>query len=112
MQPPALFFRHSLALKRNIQFYRYGCFPLRKYVREIAVQDTAFNLFFAKPLLIAEHHDIFNDPEPGCLTQMVSPIHTLAPEIRWSLLSVGAPHTLFFLDDAAQTDSESPRSQI
>lgn len=65
---------------------KYGGFPLflRKYVREIALQDIAFNLFFGKPVLIVEHHDIFKDPE--CLTQLVSRIHTLAPEIRWSNL--------------------------
>jgi len=65
---------------------KYGGFPLflRKYVREIAVQDIAFNLFFGKPVLIVEHHDIFKDPES--LTQLVSRIHTFAPEIRWSNL--------------------------
>jgi hypothetical protein len=61
---------------------KYGGFPLflRRYVREIALQDVAFNLFFGKPVLIVEHHDIFKDPE--CLTQLVSRINTLAPEIR------------------------------
>jgi hypothetical protein len=65
---------------------KYGGFPLflRKYVREIAVQDVAFNLFFGKPVLIVDHHDIFKNPD--CLTQLVSRIHTLAPEIRWSNL--------------------------
>ena len=65
---------------------KYGGFPLflRKYVRHVALQDVAFNLFFGKPVLIVEHHDIFKDPE--CLTQLVSRIHTLAPEMRWSNL--------------------------
>jgi len=63
---------------------RYGGFPLylRKYPREIALQDIAFNLFFGKPVLIVEHHEIFKDPQS--LIQLVSRINTLAPEIRWS----------------------------
>jgi hypothetical protein len=62
----------------------YGGFPLflRKYPREIALQDIAFNLFFGKPVLIVEHHEIFKDP--GSLIQLVSRINALAPEIRWS----------------------------
>jgi hypothetical protein len=65
---------------------KYGGFPLflRKYPREIALQDIAFNLFFGKPVLIVEHHEIFKDPQS--LTQLVSRINTLAPEIRWSNL--------------------------
>ena len=65
---------------------KYGGFALflRKYVREITPQDIAFNLFFGKPVLIVEHHEIFKDPK--CLTQLVSRINALAPEIRWSNL--------------------------
>jgi hypothetical protein len=65
---------------------KYGGFPLflRRYAREAALQDIAFDLFFGKPVLIHEHHDIFKDPE--CLTQLVSGIHTLSPEIQWSNL--------------------------
>ena len=64
--------------------FKYGGFSLflRRYPREIASQDVAFNLFFGKPILIVEHHEIFKDPES--LTQLVSRINTLAPEIRWS----------------------------
>jgi hypothetical protein len=63
---------------------RYGGFPLflRKYPWEVALQDIAFNLFFGKPVLIVEHHEIFKDPES--LTRLVSRINALAPEIRWS----------------------------
>ncbi|MGB8522284.1 MAG: hypothetical protein WCD43_04900 [Candidatus Acidiferrales bacterium] len=63
---------------------KYGGFPLflRKYPREIALQDIAFNLFFGKPVLIVEHHEIFKDPES--LIQLVSRINALAPEIRWT----------------------------
>ena len=61
---------------------------LRKYVREITLQDIAFNLFFGKPVLIVEHHEIFKDPKS--LTELVSRIHTLAPGILWSK-SAGLP---------------------
>src|SRR5271168_462583 len=57
---------------------------LRKYVGEITLQDIAFNLFFGKPVLIVEHHEIFKDPEP--LTELVSRINAFAPGIRWSNL--------------------------
>ncbi len=65
---------------------RYSGFALflRKYVGEITLQDIAFNLFFGKPVLIVEHHEIFKDPEP--LIQLVSRINAFAPEIRWSNL--------------------------
>ena len=67
---------------------KYGGFPLflRKYVREITLQDIAFNLFFGKPVLIVEHHEIFKDPKS--LTELVSRIHTLAPGILWSNLQL------------------------
>jgi hypothetical protein len=77
---------HTIADVIEPAILKYGGFPLflRKYVREIALQDVAFNLFFGKPVLIVEHHDLFKDPE--CLTQLISRIHTLAPEIQWSNL--------------------------
>jgi hypothetical protein len=72
---------------------KYGGFPLflRKYPREIALQDIAFNLFFGKPVLIVEHHEIFKDPES--LTQLVSRINALAPEIRWSNLQAAVENS-------------------
>jgi hypothetical protein len=72
---------------------KYGGFPLflRKYVGEIALQDVAFNLFLGKPVLIVEHHEIFKDPES--LTQLVSRINGLAPEIRWSNLQTAVENS-------------------
>jgi hypothetical protein len=72
---------------------KYDGFPLflRKYVREITLQDVAFNLFFGKPVLAVEHHDIFKDPEP--LTELVTRINTLAPEIRWSNLQTAVENS-------------------
>jgi hypothetical protein len=74
---------------------KYGGFPLflRKYPREIELQDIAFNLFFGKPVLIVEHHEIFKDPES--LTQLVSRINAHAPEIRWSNLQTAVENSYF-----------------
>jgi hypothetical protein len=65
----------------------YGGFPLflRKYVRKIASEDIAFDLFFGKPVFIVEHHEIFGDP--ASLTELTSRIYSRAPEIIWSNLS-------------------------
>jgi hypothetical protein len=72
---------------------KYGGFPLflRKYPREIALQDVAFNLFFGKPVLLVEHHENFKDPES--LTRLVSRINALAPEIRWSSLQTAVENS-------------------
>jgi len=72
---------------------KYGGFPLflRKYPREIASQDIAFNLFFGKPVLIVEHHEIFKDSRS--LIQLVSRINALAPEIRWSNLQAAVENS-------------------
>lgn len=79
---------HTLALSELLEpaILRYGGFPLflRKYVREITSLDIAFNLFFGKPLLIVEHHEIFRDTKS--LIELVSLIHQLAPETLWSNL--------------------------
>ena len=44
---------------------RYGGFPLflRKPIRQTQNHDIAFNLFFGRPVLIVEHHQIFQHPE-------------------------------------------------
>jgi hypothetical protein len=65
---------------------RYGGFPLfvRNFVKEIQSQDIAFNLFFGKPILIGEHHDIFK--HPGSLLEVVQKINSISPGISWSNL--------------------------
>ena len=65
---------------------KYGGFPLflRKYVRKIAAEDIAFDLFFGKPVFIVEHHEIFKDPPS--LTELTSRIYSRAPDIIWSNL--------------------------
>jgi len=65
---------------------RYGGFPLflRTYVKDTQSQDIAFNLFFGKPVLMVEHHDIFKNPDP--LVGVVQKVNSVAPGISWSNL--------------------------
>jgi hypothetical protein len=65
---------------------RYGGFPLflRTYVKETQSQDIAFSLFFGRPALIVEHHDIFKNPES--LLEVVQNVNSVAPGISWSNL--------------------------
>jgi hypothetical protein len=62
---------------------RYGGFPLflRKYSRDIKRQDVAFNLFFGRPILIVDHHEVFRCPET--LLEAVSMVNSVAPDICW-----------------------------
>lgn len=66
---------------------RYGGFPLfiRKPIRQIQSQDVAFDLFFGRPVLIGEHHDIFQNPE--ILVEIATKINSLASEIHWTKLA-------------------------
>lgn len=63
---------------------RYGGVPLfiRHFIRETHSQDIAFNIFFGRPILIGEHHDLFKDP--GSLLEVVQAINSIAPGISWS----------------------------
>jgi hypothetical protein len=72
---------------------RYGGLALflRKYVRAMSLEDVAFNLFFGKPVLLVEHHEVFKDPQ--CLTELVSRINAFAPEIRWSNLETAVENS-------------------
>lgn len=64
--------------------FRYADFPLflRKNSVRTQTLDIAFNLFFGKPILIVEHHNIFERPQP--LIDAIDRINAAAPEIRWS----------------------------
>jgi hypothetical protein len=66
---------------------RYGGFPLflRKPIQQTARPDMAFNLFFGRPVLIGEHHDLFQRPDS--LAEVADSINSLAPEICWSNLA-------------------------
>ena len=62
---------------------RYGSFPLflRRSIDHCGAEDIAFDLFFGKPALVVEHHQIFKDPEP--LLDVIARINSLCPAIRW-----------------------------
>ena len=62
---------------------RYGNFPLfiRKPIRQTHSHDIAFNLFFGRPVLIVEHHEVFRRPET--LAEVAAKINSVAPEVHW-----------------------------
>jgi hypothetical protein len=65
---------------------KYNDFPLflRKYVRAVKPEDVAFNVFFGRPVLLVEHHEVFKDVER--LLETVKMINRLVPDIRWTNL--------------------------
>ena len=73
---------------------RYGGFPLflRKPIRQTTRQDIAFNLFFGRPVLVVEHHDVFKRPET--LAEIVATINSVAAEIRWSDLETAVASSI------------------
>jgi hypothetical protein len=66
---------------------RYGGFPLflRRSSVDTQTPEIAFCLFFGRPVLVVEHHDRFESPQP--LLDAVHRINSLAPGIQWSPLS-------------------------
>ncbi len=66
---------------------RYGGFPLfiRKPICQTHSHDIAFNLFFGRPVLIVEHHEVFQYPE--ALAEIAARINSLAPDVNWSNLA-------------------------
>jgi hypothetical protein len=66
---------------------RYGGFPLflRRSSLDTQTPEIAFCLFFGRPVLIVEHHEIFDRPQP--LLDAVHRINAAAPGIKWSPLS-------------------------
>jgi hypothetical protein len=66
---------------------RYGGFPLflRKSIRQTQSHDIAFDLFFGRPVLIGEHHEIFQCPES--LGEIAARISSVASEVHWSNLA-------------------------
>jgi hypothetical protein len=66
---------------------RYGDFPLflRANAQKTQSHDIAFKVFFGRPILIVEHHDIFRRPES--LAEVAARINSAAAEIHWSNLA-------------------------
>jgi hypothetical protein len=73
---------------------RYGGFPLfiRTYVKETQRQDIAFNLFFGRPVLIVEHHDIFK--HANLMVEVVQKVNSVAPGIAWSNLESAVDNSI------------------
>jgi hypothetical protein len=65
---------------------RFESFPL--FLRQNSVRtqpaEIAFNCFFGRPVLIVEHHDIFEHPDT--LADAATRINDVAPDIRWASL--------------------------
>lgn len=76
---------HCLPLAQNMQpaVMTFGNFPLflRGYVRDFQPEDIAYNVFFGRPILVVEHHEIFRDP--ASLIGLVSRINERVSEIHW-----------------------------
>jgi hypothetical protein len=73
---------------------RYGGFPLflRRSIRQTQSHDIAFNVFFGKPTLIVEHHDIFRCPD--ALAEIAGRINSVAPEVQWSNLATAVSNSI------------------
>jgi hypothetical protein len=73
---------------------RYAGFPLFLRGNSLNTQspDIAFNLFFGRPVLIVEHHNIFKDPQS--LIDAVTRINAVAPRIRWSSAGTAARNSV------------------
>jgi len=87
-------FRLTIAELAQPAVLRYGGFPLfiRKPIRQTHSHDIAFNLFFGRPVLIVEHHDIFQHPE--VLVEIATRINCVAPGIHWSNLANVVSHSV------------------
>ena len=74
---------------------RYGGFPLfiRRPSRLVREEEIAFAVFFGKPVLIVEHHEIFE--RPAVLLEAVSKINSVVPEIHWTGLQEAVSHAVF-----------------
>lgn len=66
---------------------RYGGLPLfiRKPISETQSYDIAFNVFFGRPVLIVEHHEIFEHPE--ALIEIAERINSVMPNVEWAHLA-------------------------
>jgi len=76
---------------------RYGQFPLflRKDSTRTERADIAFNLFFGRPTLIVEHHNVFEHPQR--LLEAVSRINETNPETHWTSVGRAAKDSMLQL---------------
>jgi hypothetical protein len=79
-----------------------GCpFFIRNSILKTENQDIAFNLFFGRPILIAEHHDIFQHPQS--LVEIAARINSLASEVHWSGLATAVSNSILTRREADGT---------
>jgi len=73
---------------------RYGGFPLfvRNPIQRTQSHDIAFNLFFGKPVLIEEHHEVFQRPQS--LVEIAAKINSAAAKIHWSNLATTVSNSI------------------
>ena len=83
--------------------FRYGGFPLflRESIRHTQSHDIAFNLFFGRPVLIVEHHDLFEHPEP--LIEIAAKINSVMPEIHWCNLATVVANSILIRRESDDT---------
>jgi hypothetical protein len=94
---------------------RYGNFPLflRKSCSNTRSEDVAFNCFFGRPVLIVEHHQIFQQTE--VLVAAVARINAVAPDIRWTNLGTIVRNAVVWKlvsQDAMEIRSYAPTVQV
>lgn len=84
----------TLAERAQPAVLRYADFPLFLRRKSVGTQkpEIAFNLFFGIPVLIVEHHEIFENPQP--LLEAVARINAVAPEIFWCSVGIAVNRSL------------------
>ena len=82
---------------------RYGGFPLflRKPVLQTQTHDIAFDLFFGRPVLVVEHHELFEHPEP--LIEIAARINSMAPHIHWCNLAAAIANSFLIRQEPGGT---------
>jgi len=72
---------------------RWEGFPLflRSAMRPTK-QDMAFSVFFGKPVLIEEHHEIFRRPET--VAEAATTVNSVVPQIHWSDLETAVCNSI------------------
>jgi hypothetical protein len=73
---------------------RYGGVPLftRKLPQHLQSQDIAFNVFFGRPVLVVDHHEVFKHPE--LVAELVDRINSVASTVHWSNLATAVSHSI------------------
>jgi hypothetical protein len=112
--PTGQFLRLTIRELAQPAVLRYGAFPLflRNSSRHTSSEDIAFNVFYGRPVLIGEHHDLFQDPAP--LADVVSRVHAVAPGIRWTNVGTAVANSVLYrrADDGYHVRAYSASTEI